>query len=113
MAKKKAVKKKASPEELFGEWWDRKGSRKAAKIEKAWLSCTEPNGEDDDDEGTDSWCVNAMMHAGEALEMTWDIASRAFLAGHRGEEWDAGMGLFCDLDSVVEEAYLAGKESVS
>lgn len=109
------MKKKATPSELFSEWWERKGSRKAAKVEKAWLDCTEPNGDDDDDEGTDSWCVNRMMHAGEALEMTWDIASRAFLAGHGGEKWEPDMGdsLFCDLDMVVEDAYLAGKESVS
>lgn len=108
--KKKVV--KATPEELFGEWWERKGSRKASKIEKAWLACTEPNGEDED-EGGDHWHVNRMMHSGDALEMTWELASAAFLAGYGGGELDTGMGLFCDLDSVVEEAYLAGKESVS
>ena len=56
-----------------------------------------------------------MMHAGDAHEMTWDIAERAFLAGHNGEKWEPDMSdsLFCDLDDVVNDAYLAGKESVS
>lgn len=115
MAKKKAVKKKATPGELFSEWWDKKGEKKVSKIEKAWVSSTEPNGEEDEDEGSDSWHVNQMMHSGDAHEMTWEIAERAFLAGYHGNNWEPDMGdsLFCDLDEVIEEAYLAGKESVS
>lgn len=113
MAKKKAV-KKATPEELFAEWWNKKGGKKVSKIEKAWLKSNEPNA-DDEEGGGDDWHVNRMMHAGEAHEMTWDIAERAFLAGHNGEKWEPDMGdsLFCDLDEVVNDAYLAGKESVS
>lgn len=112
---KRKEKKKVTPEILFQEWWDKKGSKKVSKIEKAWLNCTEPNGDDDEDEGTDSWHVNAMMHAGDAHDMTFDIAERAFLAGFHGNKWEPDMGesLFCDLDQVVEDAYLHGKESVT
>lgn len=82
------VKKKATPEELFSEWWKKKARKRVLKIEKAWVSST---------------------------EMTYDIALRVFLTGYRGERWEPGMGdsLFCDLDSVIGDAYLAGKESVS
>jgi len=113
-AAKKAVRKKLTPGELFAEWWDKKGGKKVSKIEKAWIKSNEPNGEDEDG-GGDHWHVNRMMHDGDAHEMTWDIAERAFLAGHNGEKWEPDMSdsLFCDLDEVVNDAYLAGKESVS
>lgn len=115
MAKKKLARKKATPEELFSEWWGKKAEKMVTKIEKAWLACTEPNGEEDDDEGTDSWHVNQMMHDGDAHEMTYEIAERAFKMGYLGKKWEAGMenSLFCDLDEVVDLAYLAGKESVT
>lgn len=114
MAKKRSVRKRATPVELFSEWWDKKGEKRVAKIEKAWLKSNPPN-DDGDEGGGDHWCVNQMMHDGDARDMTWDIAERAFLAGHNGERWDPDMSdsLFCELDSVIEEAYLAGKESVS
>lgn len=115
--KKKAAsrKKKATPAELFSEWWNKVAEKKVTKIEKAWLACTEPNGENDEDEGTDSWHVNQMMHAGEAHEMTYEIAERVFMLGLEGKTWKPSVGdsLFCDLDEVVELAYLAGKESVT
>lgn len=113
MAKKRSIRKKATPEELFSEWWDKKARKRVLKIEKAWVSSTEPNGEEEG--GGDDWHVNRMMHDGDAEGMTYDIALRVFLTGYRGEKWEPDMGdsLFCDLDSVIGDAYLAGKESVS
>jgi hypothetical protein len=107
-----AKKKKAKPEQLFSEWWEKKAVKKVDKIEKAWLESNEPNSDED---GGDDWYVNQMMHAGDAHELTYEIAERAFLAGYKGKRWEPGMGdsLFCDLDEVIELAYLAGKESVS
>lgn len=107
------MKKKATPEELFREWWEKKGEKRVSKIEKAWLKANPPN--EDEEDGGDDCYVNEMMHSGNAHEMTWDIAQRAFLAGHKGEKWEPDMGdsLFCDLDIVIQDAYLAGKESVS
>jgi len=115
MAKKRAVKKKATPEELFREWWSKKASKKVHKIEKAWLKSNEPNVEGSEDEGTDSWCVNQMIHSGDAHDMTYEIAERAFFAGYKGEKWEPDMGdsLFCDLDEVIQDSYLVGKEMVS
>lgn len=114
MAKKKII-KKATPEQLFGEWWDKKASKKVSKIEKAWIKSTEPNSEEDDDEGTDSWLVNQMMHNGDAHEMTYEIAERVFIMGFNNKKWEASMSdsLFCDLDEVINDAYLVGKEMVS
>jgi len=114
MPKKTARKKKATPEQLFGEWWNKKASKKVEKIEKAWLKSNEPNDEEDDG-GGDDWHVNQMMHAGDAHEMTYEIAERVFLIGYKGKNWAPSMGdsLFCDLDEIIGEAYLAGKESVS
>lgn len=44
MSKKKtAKKKKATPEQLFGEWWENKAVKKVDKIEKFWLDSNEPN----------------------------------------------------------------------
>lgn len=113
MAKKKQ-KKKATPEELFGEWWEKKASKKVVKIEKKWISSNEPNGEDDEP-GGDDWHVNQMMHDGDAQEMTYEIAERVFMLGFKGKKWEPDMSdsLFCDLDEIIEDAYLAGKEMVS
>ena len=115
MAKKKAKirsKAKRRPEDLFSEWWNGVAEKKVTKIEKAWLSSTEPNGEDDEDEGTDSWHVNQMMHSGDAHEMTYEIAERVFMLGYEGKKWEDTMGdsLFCDLDDVVAEAYEHGRK---
>jgi len=114
MAKKKTAKKKATPEQLFGEWWEKKASKKVDKIEKAWLKSNEPNS-DEDDCGGDDWHVNQMMHNGDAHELAYEIAERVFLSGYKGEKWEPSMGdsLFCDLDEIIGDAYLAGKESVS
>lgn len=113
MRKKKRV-LKANPSDLFREWWDKKAGKRVSKIEKAWIKENLPN-DPDDEPGGDDWHVNQMMHSGDAHEMTWDIAERAFLAGYLGEKWEPDMSdsLFCDLDSVIEDAYLAGKESVT
>lgn len=112
--KKKAVKKKATPEQLFGEWWEKKAVKKVDKIEKAWVESNEPNS-DEDEGGGDDWHVNRMMHSGDAHELTYEIALQVFLAGYKGEKWEPNMGdsLFCDLDDIIVSAYLAGKESVS
>jgi hypothetical protein len=113
MAKKK-TNKKATPEELFGEWWMKKASKKVDKIEKKWISSNEPNG-DDDEPGGDDWHVNQMMHSGDAHEMTYEIAERVFMLGFKGNKWEPDMSdsLFCDLDDIINDAYLAGKEMVS
>lgn len=112
MAKKKSV-KKATPSELFGEWWRKKAQKKVDKIEKTWLKSNPPN--EDEEPGGDEWHVNQMMHSGDAAEIAYDIAERVFLMGYEGEKWEFNMGdsLFCDLDEVICAAYLAGKESVS
>lgn len=109
MAKRK---KKASPDELFREWW-KKVEKKVVKIEKAWVKRNEPN--EDDEPGGDHWHVNQMMHDGEASEVTYEVAERVFMMGQSGEFWEPNPSdsLFCDLDEVVEAAYLAGKEMVS
>jgi len=56
-----------------------------------------------------------MMHAGDAHEMTYEIAERVFLIGYKGKNWAPSMedSLFCDLDEIISDAYLAGKEMVS
>ena len=114
MPKKKAAKKKATPEQLFSEWWNKKAVKKVDKIEKAWLKSNEPNDEEDEG-GGDDWHVNQMMHSGDAHELTYEIDERVFLSGFKGEKWKPSMGdsLFCDLDEIISDAYLAGKESVS
>jgi hypothetical protein len=113
MAKRKAT-KKATPEQLFGEWWSKKAEKKVSKIEKAWVSSNEPNGEEDEP-GGDDWHVNQMMHDGDAHGMTYEIAEQVFLMGFKGEKWEPNMAdsLFCDLDDIIFDAYLAGKEMVS
>lgn len=107
-----ARKKKAGPEELFREWWKKAGKR-VLKIEKAWVKKNPPNA--DDGPGGDHWHVNEMMHGGDAYNTVVEIAERVFMMGQRGEFWEMGMedSLFCELDGVIEDAYLAGKEMVS
>ena len=114
MPKKTARKKKATPEELFGEWWNKNAIKKVDKIEKDWLKSNEPNDEEDDG-GGDDWHVNQMMHNGDAHDLTYEIAERVFLTGYKGNKWGLSMedSLFCELDEIICDAYLAGKESVS
>ena len=69
-----ARKKRAGPEVLFCEWWDRRLARTKSKA---------------------------------AILGFRNTAEQAFLVGYSGEKWVG------ELDGVVEEAYLAGKESVS
>ena len=107
-----ARKKKAGSEELFREWWKRAGKR-VLKIEKAWIKKKPPNV--DEEGGGDYWHVNRMMHGGDAYDTVVEIAERVFMMGQRGEFWEMGVSdsLFCELDGVIEDAYLAGKEMVS
>lgn len=108
-----ARKKKATSEQLFAEWWKKKAEKRVLKIEKDWLKKNAPN--EDEEGGGDHWHVNQMMHDGDASGMTFEIAERVFLMGQGGEMWEMNMSdsLFCDLDQVIEDAYLAGKEMVS
>jgi len=115
---KKAVKKKIAkkvvltPEQHFGEWWNKVAQKKVDKIEKRWIKENEPN-DPEDDGGGDHWCVNQMMHEGEAHNMTYDIAEQVFLKGYKGEAWRYGQedSLYCELDDVICEAYEAGKKA--
>jgi len=100
MPKKTARKKKATPEELFGEWWN-KNAKKVDKIEKAWLK---------------SKLIGRYgFDCGYAHDLTYEIAERVFLTGYKGNKWGLSMedSLFCELDEIICDAYLAGKESVS
>lgn len=110
MAKK--PKKTETPQELFGNWWNKVAEKKVNKIEKKWLKENEPN-DPDDDGGGDHWHVNQLMHDGEAHNATYDIAEQAFIKGYNQENWEMDMSesLFCDLDSVIHEAYEAGKKA--
>jgi hypothetical protein len=114
MAKKRAKKDKATPEQLFSEWWSKKAEKMVAKIEKKWLASNEPNDEEDEP-GGDDWHVNQMMHDGDAHNMTYEIAERVFLIGFNRENWEPNMGdsLFCNLNDIINDAYLAGKEMAS
>lgn len=104
MSKKKA--------DVFSEWWTKKAVKRVAKIEKAWVKSNEPN-DPEDSGGGDHWHINQMMHDGDACGMTMEIAERVFSMGVRGEFWEMTMGdsLFCDLDEVIVDAYLLGKEN--
>lgn len=107
---KKAVKK--SPTELFSDWWQKVASKKVSSIESRWIKENEPN-DPNEDGGGDHWCVNEMMHNGDAHEMTAEIAERVFMQGYNKEKWELTMsdGLFCELDEIIEMAYEAGKNS--
>ncbi len=107
-------KKKATSAELFLNWWDKKAKKRVLKIEKEWIKNNEPNDPEDED-GGDHWNVNQMMHDGDAYNATIEIAEDVFMLGQKGENWEMDMSysLFCDLDEVIRDAYLAGKEMVS
>lgn len=64
----------------FADWWDKIAQKKVDKIEKDWLSETEPN-DPDEESGGDSWHVNDLMHSGEAHNATYDIAEEVFNKG--------------------------------
>jgi hypothetical protein len=114
VAKKKITKKnvKKSPEKAFDSWWLKTATKKVDKIENQWVKQNEPNGPDDE-EGGDHWCVNQMMHDGDASGMTYDIAKEVFIKGFNNESWDMSQSesLYCELDDVIAEAYPAGKAS--
>ena len=101
-----------SPKELFSDWWNKIAVKKVDKIEEDWLKKNEPN-DPEEDGGGDDWCVNEMMHNGDAHEMTYDIAEQVFMKGCSGEAWEYSQSdsLYCELDDVICEAYNAGKNS--
>ena len=102
---KKKTSKKSKPIKLkysnFDEWWGKIASKKVDKIEN----------DPEDDGGGDDWCVNEMMHNGDAHEMTSENAQPIFEMGAKGKSWtmDQSDSLYCDLDEVIMEAYEAGK----
>lgn len=112
VAKKAKKPEKASPERLFSEWWGKVAQKKVSKIEDDWVKENEPN-DPEDDGGGDHWHVNELMHSGDASEMTYEIAEQAFIKGYNKENWELTQceSLYCDLDSVIEEAYSAGKKA--
>lgn len=109
---KKSIKKvQKTPEELFGDWWNKIAEKKVSKIESKWLKENEPN--DPEEEGGDHWHVNEMMYSGDASEMTYEIAKEIFILGYKKESWEMTQSdsLYCDLDEVIMMAYEAGKKS--
>lgn len=108
-AKQTAIK---DPIKLFDEWYSKFASKKVEKIEKEWVKGNEPN-DPNEDGGGDHWCVNEMMHNGDAHEMTAEIAEEVFLKGYNNEPWTMAQenSLYCDLDEIIEMAYPAGKEA--
>ena len=114
MKKKTSKKSKPVKSKLnyssFDEWWNKIASKKVDKIENKWLKENEPN-DPEDDGGGDDWCVNEMMHNGDAHEMTSENAQPIFEMGAKGKSWtmDQSDSLYCDLDEVIIEAYEAGK----
>lgn len=108
MSKKKTIKQSIDPDELFQGWWTKTGSKKTQEMEKAYLK-ENPDYDPEDDDMTDSGCVHRMMHEGEAWNMTYDESETAFLQGYNNQKKDTGL-LYCELDSIVDEAYEAGKK---
>lgn len=108
--KKLPAKKPANPTELFNKWYSDIASKKVDKIEKKWIKENEPN-DPNDDGGGDHWHVNEMMHNGDAHEMTAEIAEQVFIKGYNNEPRDMNQceSLYCELDSVINMAYEAGK----
>lgn len=115
-AKKTVKKAKALAKKWkdFYDWWSKVAEKKVSKMEAAWIKENEPN-DPDEDGGGDHWCVNEMMHNGDAHEMTAEIAERVFEMGKAGEKWEYNQSdsLYCELDAVIEEAYEAGKNCKS
>jgi hypothetical protein len=111
---KKAVAKSAASKaknfKNFQEWWDKIAQKKVEKIERQWIKENEPNAPDDD-EGGDHWCVNRMMHDGDAFNMTYEKAEEVWVLTAAGEPWHMSQedSLYCDLDSVIMEAHEAAK----
>jgi hypothetical protein len=101
MPKKKAAKTKATLDQLFNEWWKKNADKKVARIANS----------------RGGYRLGPWLEPGDdrAWEVVWGLAHNAFRAGHLGEIWNpseervVGFGL----DKIIEDAYLAGKESVS
>lgn len=81
-----------SPNANFDEWWNKFGSPEVLKMEKDHVANNEPNGEDDEDEGSDGWCVNRLFHSGEAGEAAYEKAAVAFEKGMNGLDWKLDIG---------------------
>jgi hypothetical protein len=111
-SKKQAAKTK-DPQKLYEKWWDKTGSKKVTKIQKKWIKENEPNEPDSDDEGTDFWCVNNLMHNDDPHYATSEIANTVFLQGYNNQSWRLNQceSLYCELDGVIKEAYEAGKKA--
>ena len=109
--KKKTAKTPAKWKD-FNEWYGKVASKMVSRIERKWLKENKPN-DDDEEEGGDHWCVNEMMHNGDAHELTAENAEPVFLKGRNNEPWEMNQAdsLYCDLDEVIKLAYEAGKAS--
>ena len=81
-----------SPNANFDEWWNKFDSPEVLKVEKDHVANNEPNGEDDEDEGSDGWCVNRLFHSGEAGEAAYEKAAVAFEKGMNGLDWELDIG---------------------
>lgn len=118
MSKKKAkikIKVKTDIDPLtfsFEQWWNKTACPKVEKIQKEWIKENEPN-DPDEEEGGDYWCVNNMMHEDDPFEATYDIAKEVFSKGYNKENWSMNQAdsLYCELDSIIGEAYEAGVKS--
>jgi hypothetical protein len=99
MPKKKAAKTKATLDQLFSEWWKKNADKKVARIANS----------------RGSYRLGPWLESGDgkAYEVVWGLANNAFRAGHLGEIWKPSEDMLCGLDKIIEDAYLAGKESVS
>lgn len=118
VTQKKAVKKKKVVQKAikkswsnFNDWWDKVAQKKAEKIERNWIKENEPN--DPEEEGGDHWCVNEMMHSGDALEMVYEKAQEVWETAIKGKRWEMSQcdSLYCELDDIIVEAYEAGRLS--
>jgi hypothetical protein len=108
VAKKKTVKKRWSG---FNDWWEKVAQKKAEKIEKKWLKENKPN-DPEEEGGGDHWCVNEMMHSGDAIEMVYEKAKEVWETAAKGKQWEMSQGdsFYCDLDDIILEAYEAAKK---
>jgi len=86
---------------LFSEWWEKNADKKVNKI------C----------DGRVPYKLGLYLEVGDgkAAGVVWGLANNAFRAGHLGEIWNRSEQELpgCGLDKIIEDAYLAGKESVS
>lgn len=94
----------------FESWWkSSKSQDKLNKFQRKWLKDNPPNPEDEDC-GGDYWCVNQMVHEGEADYMCYENAREVFERtledGEEGKPTQAD-SLYCDLDDIIWSAHEA------